>query len=499
MTLANELDRLGPAARGHLDRHHRLFVDGRETGNDKSYALIDPTSGRPFAHATEATAADIDAAVATAQAALEGPWGKMRPHEREACLHRLADLIERHAAELSEIETLCSGRLLANTKGIDVGYSAHFLRYTAGWATKIEGQTMQLSVPYIPQGELTGFTFREPVGVVVAIVPWNVALGIAVWKIAPALAAGCTIVVKPAPQTPLSTLRLAALALEAGIPEGVLNVVTGSSPEVGAALVRHRGVALVSFTGSSATGRKIAVAAGEGLKRVSLELGGKSPVILFADAPLDRAIPAAAWAIFANHGQNCCAGSRLYVHESIHDQVIEGVVEIARSIRLGSPLDAESQMGPMVSRAQQQRILALVEAGRAAGARVATGGGAPDAPGAWVEPTVLTDCTPDMAPVREEIFGPVLVTASFNTDAEALAMANSSEYGLGASVWTNDLARVHHMTRHLEVGSVWVNVHNALDVALPFGGWKSSGIGADLSETAVLAHTRVKASVHHYG
>lgn len=496
--LENDLTTLGDAARAYLDRTHGLHIGGNVHDTAKSYELKDPTSGLVFARAADASATDVDAAVKAARSALTGPWGRMRPNERELAMLRLADLLERHETEIAEIETLCSGRLLANTRGVDVGYSAHFLRYMAGWSTKLAGQTARLSIPYIPDGEMAGFTFREPIGVVGAIVPWNVALGIAVWKIAPALAAGCTIVLKPAPQTPLSALRFAELALKAGIPEGVINIVTGSGAETGIALVRHPDINMVTFTGSTAVGRQIAVDAAGSFKRCSLELGGKSPVILFQDAPLERAIPAAAWAIFSNHGQNCCAGSRLYVHHSIYEQVIEGVAEIARSITIGSPLDKATQMGPVVTQAQQKRIHELIEAGKAEGARVVVGGEPIEGPGSYVPPTVLTDVRADMTPVREEIFGPVLVAASFATDGEALTLANASEYGLGASIWTNDLDRVHHMTRRLEAGSIWVNVHNALDVALPFGGWKNSGMGADLSETAVLAHTKVKAAVHHY-
>lgn len=498
LQLDNDLDRLDASARAYLDREHGLFIGGRACPTPESYDLIDPSTGRRFASAARGRAGDVDTAVRAARAALTGPWGAARPHEREAALLRLAELLERRGSEVSQVETVCSGRLLANTLGVDVGYSTHVLRYMAGWATKIEGQTARLSIPYISQGDLAGFTFREPVGVVGAIVPWNVALGIAIWKIAPALAAGCSVVLKPAPQTPLSALMLAELAIEAGIPPGVLNVVTGPDAETGQALVRHPWVDFVTFTGSTETGRAIATEAAAGLKRCTLELGGKSPVILFADAPLDRAIDAAAWAILGNHGQNCCAGSRLYVHRSIHDRVIDGVVEIARGVALGSPLDPAAQMGPLATHAQQRRVLDLIAAGRAQGAKLAIGGEPVDHPGAWVRPAILTDIDRDMPPVRHEIFGPVLVVAPFETDAEALDLANDSAYGLGASVWTNDFGRVHRMTRDLQAGSIWVNVHNALDVGLPFGGWKDSGLGADLGEAAVLANTRLKAAVHHH-
>ncbi|MEW5420593.1 aldehyde dehydrogenase [Amorphus sp. 3PC139-8] len=496
--LENDFGLLGEEAKAYLDRVHGLHIGGREVATRDSYALCDPTTGREFARAAEAGPDEIDAAVAAARTALNGDWATLRPYERERRLLRLADLLEAHERELSEIETVCSGRLLPNTAGVDVGYSAHVLRYMGGWATKLEGQTARLSVPYIPTGDLQGFTFREPVGVVGAIVPWNVALGIAVWKIAPALAAGCTIVLKPAPQTPLSALRFARLALEAGIPPGVLNIVTGSGPEVGELLVRHPDIAMVSFTGSTEVGRKIAAEAAGQFKRISLELGGKSPVIVMEDAEVAAASEAAAWAIFANHGQNCCAGSRLYVHRSLYGEVIDRVVAIAESIELSAPLLPDAAMGPLVNQAQRQRVLRYVEAGLAEGARLVTGGTAPDHVGAYVRPTVLADAEPQMSSVKDEIFGPVLMAAAFEREEDVLALANDSRFGLGASVWTRDVDRVHRMTRALEVGSVWINVHNALDVALPFGGWKDSGVGNDLSEAAVLAHTRIKASVHHH-
>ncbi len=497
-TLDNDFGRLGAPARAYLEREHGLLIDGKSRASASRYDIIDPTSGQPFATAAEANEGDVADAVAAARRALTGPWARMRPNERQNCLLRMAALLDQNGAEISEIAAVESGRLLGNTRGIDVDYSNHFLTYMAGWATKIEGRTTALSMPYIPDGELDGFTFREPIGVVAAIVPWNVALGIAIWKIAPALAAGCTIVLKPAPQTPLATLRFAELALEAGVPEGVLNIITGSAPELGSALVRHPDVDKITFTGSTQTGRLIKQATADSFKSVSMELGGKSPFLIMEDADLDRAIPAAAWAIFGNHGQNCCAGSRLYVHKRHYERVLEGVSEIARSISLGSPLLPETQMGPLANHQQRERVLGYIEAGRAQGARVVTGGSAPDHRGAYVEPTILADVTSDMTPVCEEIFGPVLVAAAFETDQEALRLANDTEYGLGASVWSKDLDRVRAMTRGLEAGSVWVNVHNALDMALPFGGWKNSGQGFDLGQESVLGHTRVKAVVHHY-
>ncbi|KRW95221.1 aldehyde dehydrogenase [Paracoccus sp. MKU1] len=497
--LSNDLDLLGDAARARLGQTFGLQIGGKTVETPESYALTDPSTGLEFARAAEARPEDLDAAVAAARKAMDGEWKRLRPHERELRLLRLADLLEQNERELSEIETLCSGRLLSNTAGVDVRYSAHVLRYMAGWATKLEGQTMRLSVPYIPDGELRGFTFREPIGVVGAIVPWNVALGIAVWKIAPALAAGCAIVLKPAPQTPLSALRFAQLAAEAGIPAGVINIVTGSSPRLGEMLVSHPGISMVTFTGSTEIGRRIAVSAAGNFKKCSLELGGKSPVILMEDAEVEVSAQAAAWAILANHGQNCCAGSRLYVHRAIHDQVLERVVDIVAGIELSAPLLPGAQMGPVVTQAQKQRILGFIQAGITEGAALLTGGTAPEHDGCYLRPTVLAGVTSDMTPAREEIFGPVVVVAAFDSEAEALHLANDSRFGLGASVFTQDLGRVHRMTQGLEAGSVWINIHNALDVAMPFGGWKESGMGNDLGESSVLAHTRLKASVHRYG
>lgn len=496
--MENNTDLLSPVTRSFLNREHGVFIDGKFRQTNSHYDVIDATTGKKAASAAEATLADVDAAVAAARKALDGVWAQKRPHEREACLLRLADLLHENMREISEIGAIESGRLLANTRGIDIEHSILVLRYMAGMATKIKGTTLPLSISYIPHGEFDGYTYREPIGVVAAIVPWNVALGIAIWKIAPALAAGCTVVLKPAPQTPLTALRLAELALEAGIPEGVINILTGSKADIGEALVRHPGVDKISFTGSTATGRRIAEAAASQFKSVSLELGGKSPFIVMEDADLEKVIPAAAWGIFANHGQNCCAASRLYVHASRYNEVIEGVAAIARSIRLGSPLFPETQMGPLSSHAHRDRVLGFIEAGKSEGARLVTGGGTPDHAGAYIEPTILADVSPRMTPVAEEIFGPVLVAAPFSTDEEALQLANDTEFGLGASVWSNDIRKIRKMGKRIKAGSIWVNVHNALDMALPFGGWKSSGQGFDLGEEAVLGHTRVKAMVQHF-
>ena len=496
--LTNDFNLLGAESKAFLHREHGLRIDGRsvEATSGNMLPLIDASSGEVIGHASEASREDVDEAVKAARRALEeGPWSRMRPHERALAMSRLADLIEVHSRELSELETLTSGRLIANTRIFDVEFSAHTLRYMSGWATKIEGRTVDVSAPYMPPGDFFAFTQREPIGVVAGIVPWNVPLCQAVWKMAPALAAGCTIVLKPAEPTPLTALRLADLALEAGIPPGVVNVVTGPGATTGAALATHPGIDKISFTGSTATGKRIAAHAATAFKKYNLELGGKSPVVIMEDADLDKAIPGAAWAIFGNHGQNCCAGSRLYVHASVFDRVLEGVAEIARSIRLGPGLDPNSQMGPLVNRAQQERVVGYIESGKREGASVLAGGAALDHPGSYVQPTVLVNTNQSMRVVQEEIFGPVLVASKFADEAEALALANDSEYGLGASVWTRDISRVHRFVRGVKAGNVWVNVHNVLDTALPFGGIKNSGVGHDLGEQSVLDHTRIKAAV----
>jgi phenylacetaldehyde dehydrogenase len=346
----------------------------------------------------------------------------------------------------------------------------------------------------MPTANFLSYTVREPIGVVAAITPWNVPLGIATWKVAPALAAGCTVVLKPAEQTPLTALLLGELALEAGLPAGVINVVTGTGPGAGEPLVRHAGVDKVSFTGSTAIGQRIGEVAGRLIKPATLELGGKSPVVVMPDADLELAIPAAAWAIFANQGQNCCAGSRLYAQQEIFDQVIDGIVDIAKGIRLGASLAAHTDMGPLISCAQKERVHALVQSGIDQGADVRVGGRGPEHPGFYYEPTVLTGTQQTMRVVREEIFGPVLVAQPFHDLDAAIKLANDSDYGLGASIFTRNIDTAHAFSRDVVAGSVWINVHNVLDVGVPFGGFKHSGLGTDLGKESVLSHTRLKAN-----
>lgn len=495
---ANDLSTLLPAVKAFLATTPGLYIDGRRVAAraGRTFPAMDPSSGAEICRVPAGDASDIDDAVAAASRAFRtGPWPGFRATERERRLLKLADLLERDGAGFAQIESVNSGRTLINTKLFDVDLSVDYLRYMAGWSTKLHGETADLTVPYLPDNRFFGMTLRQPVGVVGAITPWNVPLGQAIWKLAPALAAGCTVVLKPAQQTPLTALRFADLIEEADFPPGVVNIVTGFGETAGAALVDHPAVDKISFTGSTEVGRVIGTRAAAAFKRYTLELGGKSPVVVLPDADLREAIPGAAWAVFGNHGQNCCAGSRLFVHASLYEEVLAGVAEIARNIRLGPGLDPATEMGPLVSRAQQERVLSYVESATRAGARVLAGGAAVAGPGSYVQPTVLTHTTPDMAAMREEIFGPVLCAMKFDTEEEVLLRANDTQFGLGASVWTRDVGRAHYFIRKLHAGTVWVNTHNVLDLGLPFGGFRNSGIGHELGQEALHHHTLLKAAV----
>ncbi|HUI63170.1 MAG TPA: aldehyde dehydrogenase family protein [Steroidobacteraceae bacterium] len=493
--LANDLTTLGAASRAFLGASHQHFIDGRFVPghSQESIPVVDPTSGLEVGSVPAGDATDIDRAVKAARRAFDsGPWHKMHGAQRERLLLRLADLLESHASEFSEIESVNSGRILPATKAFDVDLSVSYLRYMAGWATKITGQTIEPTVPYVPGGNFFGMTLREPIGVVGAITPWNVPLGQAIWKIAPALATGCTLVLKPAEQTPLTALRFAALIAEAGIPEGVINIVTGYGEAAGAALVAHPDVDKISFTGSTQVGRLIGEAAARQMKHFTLELGGKSPMVVLEDADLDVTIPGTAMGIFANHGQNCCAGSRLFVHDSLHEEVVAGIARIAGQIRLGPALSPQTEMGPLVSKSQQTRVMDYIRSGQQQGATVAAGGKALDGPGSYVSPTILTGVAPHMRVVQEEIFGPVLTVARFNDLTDVLRRANDTQFGLGASVWTRDLNKAHWFIRNFRAGTVWVNTHAVLDLAVPFGGTKQSGVGHELGEEAIRHHTHLK-------
>jgi phenylacetaldehyde dehydrogenase len=483
------------SVREFLVKKPRLLINGEwvEARSGKTLAVFDPATGKEIGRVAEAGSEDVDRAVAAARAAFEsGPWQEMLPVAREALLWKLADLIEQHASEFAEIESLDNGKTRFMASIIDVPGSRDYFRYMAGWATKIEGTTMQTSIGGVPGAKFHTYVAREPVGVVAQIVPWTFPLAMAAWKLAPALAAGCTCILKPAEQTPLSALRLGELIREAGFPPGVVNILTGLGETTGAALVAHPGVDKIAFTGSTEVGKIINTSATDTLKRVSLELGGKSPVIVLPDANVDAVIGGAAMAIFFNSGQVCTAGSRLYVHSSIFDRVVDGLSAAAGEIRLGPGLDQATQMGPLVSKEQQERVLGYIESGRKQGAAVVAGGEAPSHPGYYVQPTVLVNVRPEMRVVREEIFGPVLVAQRFDQLDEVVKAANDSPYGLGASIWSNNLSAVHRLIPRIKAGTVWVNCHNMVDPNMPFGGFKQSGIGREHGRVAMHMYTELK-------
>jgi phenylacetaldehyde dehydrogenase len=479
-----------------LGAPRQLFIDGQwaDAASGATFETPNPATGETLARLAEGGAEDIDRAVRAARRAFdEGPWGRMTPSERGRIIWRIGDLILEHVDELAQLESLDNGKPFAVAQAADVPLAADLFHYMAGWATKIEGNSINISVPYMPGANFHSYTLREPVGVVGQIIPWNFPLLMAAWKLGPALATGCTVVLKPAEQTPLTALRLAELIAEAGVPDGVVNVVSGFGETAGAALAAHYGVDKVAFTGSTEVGKLIVQAAGAtNLKKLTLELGGKSPNIVFEDA-VEGAIEGAADAIFFNHGQCCVAGSRLYVHQSRFDEVVDGVAEIAKSIKLGSGMEAGTQMGPLVSEEQLQRVSGYLESGRSEGATALAGGGRFGDRGFFIEPTVLTNTHGNMKVVREEIFGPVVVAAPFSDLDEIAATANDSEYGLGAGIWTKDISKAHALAKKLRAGTVWINCYNVFDAALPFGGYKQSGWGREMGHEVLNNYTEVKA------
>lgn len=486
--------RLDKKTSDFIAQKHRMYVDGKfvNAASGKTLPVYNPATGEVMAHVPEAESEDVDRAVRAARRAFdEGPWPKMSPSQRGRLITKLSDLIEQNLEELAEIESMDNGKPLSVARVADVPLAADLFRYMAGWTTKIMGHTFPISFP----GEYLTYTLREPVGVVGQIIPWNFPLLMAAWKLGPALAAGCCIVIKLAEQTPLSGLRLAELIHEAGFPEGVVNVLTGYGEGAGAPLAAHDLVDKVAFTGSTEVGRLIVQAAAGNLKKVSLELGGKSPAVIFPDADLERAIPGTASAIFFNHGQCCCAGSRLFAHESIFDKVVEGVSDIASKIRVGSGLDPKTEMGPLVSEEQFQKVTGYIDSGLKEGAKATAGGKKAADKGYFVQPTVLTKTNPEMKVVREEIFGPVVCAIPYSdADLDRIAKeANDTPYGLAASIWTRDISTANKMAKRIRSGTVWINCHNVFDAALPFGGYKQSGWGREMGAEVLNNYTEVKA------
>ena len=467
----------------------RLFIGGewQKSGTGRTFEVVDPARAEVVTEVAEGDESDIDRAVAAAREAFEGAWQKTSPRERGRLLFKLAERLEERKDEIATIETLNNGKPLFES-GIDVAMTIQTFEYYAGWATKIEGETIPVSVPF-----QFNYTLREPVGVVGAIVPWNFPLNLASWKVAPALAAGCTVILKPATETPLTALLLADAAAEVGFPPGVLNVVPGHGSTAGEALVAHPGVDKIAFTGSTAVGQRIARTAADTVKRVSLELGGKSPNIVFADANLKYAAKGALSGIFYGKGEVCAAGSRLLVERSAHPELVGMVADGAGQMKVGDPFDKETRIGAVVSEKQMETVLGYIDKGVEEGARVIAGGGRAEIqPGYFVQPTVFDDVTPEMTIAREEIFGPVLATLTFDDVDEAIERANDTAYGLAAAVWTSDVKKAHYVASRLKAGTVWINTYNLYDPASPFGGYKESGYGRDLGRHALDLYTQTK-------
>jgi phenylacetaldehyde dehydrogenase len=481
------------AAKRVLGRKPALFINNEWVASTHGATLIveDPSTRKEIARIVDASDADVDRAVAAARAAFDdGRWSDLAPNKRERIINKLADLIEAHGAEFAELEAIDNGKPVGMATVVDIPAAVDHLRYMAGWASKLGGDLIEPQS--LPRGTVFSYASREPVGVAAQIIPWNFPLLMATLKISPALAAGCTLILKPAEQTSVTALRLADFVAEAGFPPGVINVITGNGHTAGDRLVKHPGVDKIAFTGSTEVGKIINRNATDTLKRVTLELGGKSPVVVMPDVNVDEVAAGAAGAIFFNSGQVCIAGSRLFAHRSIFDRMVEGVSKASAFWKPRPSLDPQGHTGPLVSKEQFDRVMGYIEAGKRDGASIAIGGDAPASNGYYVNPTVMVNVKPNMTVAREEIFGPVVVAQRFDELDEVAKAANDTCYGLGAGIWTKDVSAMHRLAAKIKAGTVWGNCHAVIDPALPFGGFKQSGFGREQARQGIEAYTELK-------